>query len=198
MSFIGRNYIFYCLENRIPREKKVIPLMVKVIRLSTNEVTRYPAPNAKLTLSVVLLHLLLHLRKVRDDGVSIVILSNHRWGDVLFPSSFVYPSIDDNDTQLVMILQNSDVLKWVSIDQDAVSIKSFLNSTQFVFSHEKLGNSGCGCNYGFHGCETEQLDKVFEIPSICPMGRPCKSIVAARKNNDTPSMHLSESSNRSV
>lgn len=115
--------------------------------------------------------------------MGVAILTRDRWGNIFFASCFVDPSVDHDDVELVMILKNSDVVKWVAINKDAVGEVALLNLSKLVCSHEQFRHSSSGRYDGFMRCEIEMLDEVAKIAGVCAMWSPCKPVISTRENN---------------
>lgn len=96
----------------------------------------------------------------------------------------VYPPVDHNDIQLVVVLQDRDVLQRVAVNEDAVPVEALLDLAQLLVAHEELGNACRRCDERLHGRESQQLDEVVEIARVRSVGRPCKSIVASWEHCD--------------
>lgn len=88
------------------------------------------------------------------------------------------PSIDDDDVQFIMVLKDGNVLKRISVDKDAIGVVSRLNLPKLVTPHQEGSNASGGSNNALVGGETEELDEMFEIASICSVWRPGKTVVA--------------------
>lgn len=86
-------------------------------------------------------------------------------------------TIDDNNIELVVILQDRDVLQGIAVYKDAVGIVSRLNLPKLVAPHQECSNSsGRGDDTLVRG-ETEQVDEMFKITRIGSVRRPRKAVV---------------------
>ena len=85
--------------------------------------------------------------------------------------------IDHDHIEAVMVLENSNILQWISIHQDAVSVVAWLDFTEFMLLHKKFGNTSCGRNNGLHWSVLEQFREVLQVSGICSMRRPGKTVV---------------------
>jgi uncharacterized membrane protein len=90
----------------------------------------------------------------------------------------VNPSIDDDDVQFIMILKNGNILQRISVDKDAIGVVSRLNLPKLVAPHQEGSNASRGSNNALVRGETEELDEMFKIASICSVWRPGKTVVA--------------------
>ena len=85
--------------------------------------------------------------------------------------------IDHNHIEAVMVLENSNILQWISIHQDAVSVVVWLDFTEFMLLHEKFGNASSGGNDGLHWSVLEQFHEVLQVSGVSSMRRPGKTVV---------------------
>lgn len=85
--------------------------------------------------------------------------------------------IDHDNIEAVMVLENSNILQWISIYQDAVSVVAWLDFTKFMLLHEKFGNASSGRNYGLHWSVLEQFHEVLQVSGVGSMRRPGKTVV---------------------
>ena len=92
-------------------------------------------------------------------------------------SRFMHSSIYQDHVELVVILQNSDVLQRISINQYQICEIARLDLAQLVFSHEKLRNTCGSSDDRLHWCELEQLHEMLQITGIGAVGCPCKSVI---------------------
>lgn len=65
----------------------------------------------------------------------------------------MHPSINDNNIQPVVILQDLNIRQRVAIDEDTIRVEARLDLAQFVLAHEELCDAGCGGYDGFVGGE---------------------------------------------
>lgn len=85
------------------------------------------------------------------------------------------PTIDDDNIELIVILQDRDVLQGIAVYKDAVGIVSTLNLP--VAPHQEYSiSSGRGDDTLVRG-ETEQVDEMFKITRIGSVRRPRKAVV---------------------
>jgi hypothetical protein len=68
-------------------------------------------------------------------------------------------------------------LQGIPIDKDAVCVVSRLDLTKLVAPHQKGSNTSGGSYDTLVRGETEKLDEMFKIASICSVWRPRKTVV---------------------
>jgi len=126
-------------------------------------------------LLVLLLHLLLHLRKLR---IMVSILSCHlRRRDILLPPGLVHAAVDQDDVELRMVLQDLDVGERVAVDDDAVRVVARFDLAELVLAHEQLGHAGRRGDDALVRGEAEQLLEVGEVAGVGAVGGPGEAVV---------------------
>jgi hypothetical protein len=128
--------------------------------------------------SIILLHRVLHLWKVRHNHMRIVILSRHWRRSILLPAGFMNSAVYNDDIELVMLLQNFNTLKWIAIHKDAVGVIAWRDLAKLFRSHEQFRNANGGGNNGFVRSEAKEILEVCEIASISAVGRPGEAYVS--------------------
>jgi hypothetical protein len=73
----------------------------------------------------------------------------------------MHPSIDDDNIQFAMVLQNPDVLAGVPVDKDTIGVIARPDLAQLVAAHEQRRHAGRGGDDGLVGREVEEGDEVL-------------------------------------
>ena len=75
-----------------------------------------------------------------DDRLT---LYTPRLRKVFTSSGLMHPSIDTDDVEFVMVLQDFNVLQGIAIDKDAIREVADLDLAHFVGSHKQLRHPKC-------------------------------------------------------
>lgn len=116
----------------------------------------------------------------------IIVLASDRGRNILFSARFVYSAIDEDNIEFVMVLQNLNLLNWVPVYQDAVSIIAWCDLAELFGSHEELRNAeSCGDDC-FVSCKAEEILEVSQITGVCAVRSPSEAVVAIEEVSGIP------------
>ena len=74
-------------------------------------------------------------RHVRHNRMFVPILARHWRGNVFLPSSLVHASVDHDDVQFAVVLQDVDVFDGVAVDEQHVGVVAGLDLAHFIVAH---------------------------------------------------------------